>query len=120
MNKRQRLKTRLKDLVYTFVKERDEYTCQWCEKTVSHNNCQASHVVSVARDGRLAHDPLNIKVLCGTCHEKWGADTVAGQKWFQELFPERWEHIERERIANLSKGRIPHSWFEDKIEEFKC
>lgn len=50
------------------VYNRDKNTCQHCNKLCSGSDRHASHVIPVSRDGRLAMDPMNMKVLCYHCH----------------------------------------------------
>jgi 5-methylcytosine-specific restriction endonuclease McrA len=115
---RKRLEGKLMGMVKAFVKERDNHTCQWCGRDhLKGFFCQASHVISIRIDLRLAYDPMNMKVLCTQCHAKYEGNKEAGKEWFKQKFPERFLYIEQQRIDNLKKGTMFDSWFEDKIKE---
>ena len=119
-SKKRLLKDRLDKLVKDFVKARDNKTCQRCKKVVEGSDCHGSHVIPVSRDGRLAFDDLNIKVLCMHCHlHWWHKHPVEAGDWFKSTFPERWEYLENEYNNNTRGGSIPIWWYEEKIEEYK-
>ena len=115
---RRKLKDRLEKLVKDHVRERDQHTCQRCERQVYGTNCHASHVIPVSRDGRLAFDPLNLKVLCFHHHINWWHKHPAESgPWFIEKFPERWEYLQGRLLAHRDLGSIHLDWFEERIAE---
>ena len=117
---KRKLKDTLEKLVKDFVRERDNYTCQKCSRQVEGTNCHASHVIPVSRDGRLAFDPLNLKVLCFHCHINWWhKNPAASGPWFIETFPKRWEYLQERLLAHAGLGTIHLDWFEERIAEFK-
>ncbi len=117
---RRKLKDKLEKLVKNFVRERDDYTCQKCRKRVEGTNCHASHVIPVSRDGRLAFDPLNLKVLCFHDHINWWhKNPAASGPWFIETFPDRWEYLQDKLLLHRGLGTIHLDWFEERIAEFK-
>lgn len=118
-SEKRKLKDKLDKLVKEYVKLRDNYTCQKCGKIVEGVNCHGSHVIPVSRDGRLAFDDLNIKVLCYHDHINWWhKHPIEAGEWFTSKFPERWEYLENEYQQNAKVGSISVQWYKDKIEEF--
>jgi 5-methylcytosine-specific restriction endonuclease McrA len=113
---RKALKNKLELLVKAFVKKRDNYTCQHCDKKLEGSNCHASHVIPVSADGRLAYDALNLKVLCYHCHLNWWHKnpTEAGE-WYANKFPKRLKYLQDQHQQNQKLGSIPLSFFEDLI-----
>jgi len=117
---RRKLKDKLERLVKDYVKQRDNNTCQYCGKRVTGSDCHASHVIPVSRDGRLAYEPDNLKVLCMNHHlQGWHLHPIEFGKWFTDKFPERWEKISKMHQENQSKGSIPISWYREQIEIMK-
>lgn len=104
---RKRTKTKIKKdiekIVKTFVRNRDNNTCQKCGKQVFGSNCHVSHVKSVGAYPNLQFDPLNMKVLCYRCHIFWWhkEPTEAGQ-WFEERFPDRFLYLEKAKNERIS------------------
>jgi len=117
---RKKIKDKLEKAVKLFVKERDNYICQRCGKKVEGVNCHASHVIPVSRDGRMAFDPENLKVLCYHDHINWWhkAPLESGD-WFRKKFPDRLKNLERKHLENQSLGTIPLQWFYDEMEKYK-
>ena len=114
---RKKIKKKLELLVKSFVKERDNYTCQYCGKKVTGSNCHASHVVPVSQDGRLAYDPLNLKVMCYHHHINfWHLNPVDSGRWFMSKFPERWVYLEEQKKINQKLGTIKIDWYEERIK----
>jgi 5-methylcytosine-specific restriction endonuclease McrA len=92
------LKKKLSKLVKDYVKKRDNYTCQKCDKKVSGTNCHASHVIPVSSGNVLAFDPLNMKVLCYHHHINWWhKNPIESGEWFKKKFPERWEYLNKKK-----------------------
>ena len=50
------------------VKERDDYTCQICNKKVEGSNCDAHHIKSRKEFPELIYDVDNGQTLCHCCH----------------------------------------------------
>lgn len=114
---KRKIKDKLDKIVKEIVKIRDESTCQHCFKIVSGSDCHGSHVIPVSRDGRLAFDPLNIKVLCYHCHLNWWhKHPVESGEWFTKTFPERWEYLENKYRENAKQGSIPIAWYKEQLE----
>ena len=114
---RKKIKKKLELLVKSFVKKRDNYTCQWCRKQVVGANLHASHVVPVSQDGRLAYDPINLKSLCFHCHmNKWHKNPIEASRWFLSTFPERWVYLEEQKKINQRLGTIKIDWYEERIK----
>lgn len=102
-------------LAKQIVYKRDKDICQHCKVPVSWSNRHASHVIPVSRDGRLALDPLNMKVLCYHCHLNWRhKHPIEAGEWFTKTFPKRWEVL-KTRYADWPKGTISvvrlEEWF---------
>jgi len=114
---KRKIKDKLDKVVKDIVKIRDESTCQHCFKVVSGSDCHGSHVIPVSRDGRLAFDTLNIKVLCYHCHLNWWhKHPVESGDWFTKTFPERWEYLENKYKENTKQGSIPIAWYKEQLE----
>ena len=116
---KRKLKDKLEKIVKQIVKIRDNYTCQKCGKKVEGVNCHASHVIPVSRDGRLAYDVRNMKVMCYHCHINWfHKHPVEAGRWFTEKFPHRWTYLEHKYNNNSKGGSIPLWWYEERIEYY--
>ncbi len=116
---RQKLKKKLEGLVKKFVKIRDNYTCQYSGEKVEGTNCHASHVIPVSRDGRLAFDPLNMKVLSYHNHiNGWHKHPTEFGVWFREKFPDRMKYLEEKYLQNQKKGGIEIKWLESEIDKY--
>jgi|9_EtaG_2_1085328.scaffolds.fasta_scaffold04369_7 5-methylcytosine-specific restriction endonuclease McrA len=114
---KRRIKDKLEKLVKGMVKQRDKNTCQKCNKVVEGANCHASHVIPVSRDGRLAFDPINLKVLCFHCHINWWHKhpTESG-KWYESKFPDRLEYLNKKHQENRTLGSITLNWYKEHYE----
>jgi 5-methylcytosine-specific restriction endonuclease McrA len=98
MSRRQNIRVKLDELVKTFVRKRDNYTCQRCLKQVTGYNCHVSHVIPVSATLSLAYDPLNMKILCYFCHfHWWHKNPLEAAQWFKDKFPERWKYLKQRR-----------------------
>jgi 5-methylcytosine-specific restriction endonuclease McrA len=98
---------------------RDKDTCQHCGKYVQWCDRHASHVIPVSRDGRLAMDPLNMKVLCYHCHlNRRHKHPIEAGEWYTKKFPDRWE-ILQERYRDGGKWSISLTWLEESLENNK-
>ena len=117
---RRKLKDKLEKIVKDIIKERDNRACQKCGKQVTGSDCHASHVIPVSRDGRLAFDPENMKVLCYHHHLNWWhKHPVEAGQWFRDKFPERWEYLDKTYQNNTKGGSIPLWWYREQIEKYK-
>ena len=106
-------------LVKRAVKKRDNNKCQKCGKEVKGSSCHASHVIPVSKDGRLAYDIQNMKVMCYGCHlQWWHLHPVEAGQWFKDTFPERWEYLERKHKENQKLGSIQTEFYIEIIEEY--
>ena len=116
---KKKLKDKLDKLVKDIVKIRDNNTCQHCNKYVEGVNCHGSHVIPVSRDGRLAFDDLNIKVLCYHCHMNWWhKHPIEAGEWFTSKFPERWEYLQNKYQNNARGGSISMDWYQERFEYY--
>ena len=88
------VKNRLWKLCKQIIRERDDYTCQWCRKKLESKKCQTSHVIPRANGNALYFDLQNLKVLCFYCHKhKWHANPIEAESWFEAKFPDRYEYL---------------------------
>lgn len=95
---RTKLNDKLDKLVKQFVKDRDNYTCQYCGKHLEGSNCHASHVIPVSAGSKLKFDPLNLKVLCYHHHLNWWhKHPIESAAWFRETFPDRYEYLQENK-----------------------
>ena len=112
-----KLKKELMELVKAYVKKRDNYTCQKCEKKIEGSNCQASHVFPVSSGNRLAFDPMNIKVLCCHCHLNWWhKNPTQSGVWFRRKFPERYKYLDERKHEIVKWKEID---YRIQIDNFK-
>lgn len=50
----------------------DPHVCEECGRPLHHYSAMfCSHVLARGAHAEMAHDPRNINILCGRCHEKW-------------------------------------------------
>lgn len=118
---RRKIKDRLDKLVKKYIKIRDNFTCQHCNKMVQGVNCHGSHIIPVSADGRLAFDPENIKVLCFHCHRNfWHLNPTGSGVWFAAKFPERLASLKAKHLTNKTKGTIKMYEYEEMEEEIKA
>lgn len=113
-----KIKKKLELVVKAIVKLRDKNVCQHCGKYVEGANCHASHVIPVSRDGRLAFDPMNLKVLCYHCHLNWWHKhpTESG-KWYESKFPERMKSLNDKHLENQKLGSISIEWYQEQLDK---
>ena len=116
---RQKAKEKLMLLAKKSVYERDNYTCKRCQRQVYGKNCHASHIIPVSADGRLAFNPLNMKVLCYKDHLWWHENPCESGMWYRSTFPENWRYLQAEKLKNATLGSIPLSWFEEQIADYR-
>lgn len=118
---KRKLKDKLEKIVKEIVKIRDNYTCQKCGKEVEGVNCHASHVIPVSRDGRLAFDPMNMKVLCFHDHINWWhKHPVEAGEWYRNKYPIIWEYLDEKYQSNARGGSIPVHWYREQIEFYSA
>ena len=111
------------NLAKLIAKERDEWTCQYCEKQSNGQDMHGSHVINEAKDHRLAIDTVNIKALCYNCHlHGWHKQVLIYAEWFENNFRNRSVYLKFEHFENKNLGSIPVSfWYKslyDLIIEF--
>lgn len=111
------LKSKLWNLCKTYVRKRDMYTCQKCEKHVDGMGADTSHVLGKGSYPDLKYEPLNLKLLCTACHKFWWHDnpTESGV-WFQHKFPQRHKYLES--IKNKTT-QLRRPDFLQLIEDYK-
>ena len=89
---RQKLKTEM--AAKKFVKVRDGYICQKCDKYLEGSNAHASHVIPVSAGNQFRYDELNMKCMCFHCHMNWWhKNPIEAGDWFKEKFPDRHEYL---------------------------
>lgn len=50
----------------------DPHVCEECGRPLySYSAMYCSHILARGAHPEMAHDPRNINILCGRCHEKW-------------------------------------------------
>lgn len=102
---KQKLKEQLWELCKTYVRLRDENTCQRCLKEVHGSNAHTSHVIPKSHGNILKFDDQNLKLLCGFCHLRWWhKNPLDAAEWFKSEFPGRWKYIQKQKnkILKLS------------------
>jgi len=121
LSPRRKLEKALDKLSKDCAKARDKYICQKCGKV--GGQMHGSHVIPVSAGKRLRWDIMNIKCLCAYCHRRfWHSSPMEACKWFSEVFPERWEYLQREKAKGSKKWSIEElellkDWLEDYLEE---
>jgi 5-methylcytosine-specific restriction endonuclease McrA len=92
------VKKRLWKLCRLIIISRDNYTCQWCHRVLLPAQCQVSHVIPRAQGNALYFDPLNLKILCFSCHRrKWHANPFEAAQWFAQTFPDRAAYLDQHK-----------------------
>lgn len=118
--KKSTIKKKLEKLCNQIVKERDDYTCQWCGKKVEGSNCHASHIIPKSHCGRLRYNPLNLKVLCYNCHiHKWHKDPIRADEWIKEKFPERIKELKKLDSEYSKMGTIHILEYQEMLDKLK-
>lgn len=111
------LKKKLDKLVKDYVKQRDNYTCQRCNKIVEGTNCHASHVLPVGSHANMQFDPLNMKVLCYHDHINWWhKNPLESGEWYRQTFPERWAYLEAQDKLRIKLTTVE---LQEKIDYYK-
>jgi 5-methylcytosine-specific restriction protein A len=111
------LKRKLWDLCKEYVRKRDKNICQKCGNYVDGMGADTSHVLGKGSYPELKFEPLNLKLLCTSCHKFWWHDnpTESG-KWFEKNFPDRKKYLDS--IKNKRAGLKRHDYLR-LIEEYK-
>ena len=113
--KKNKLREDILTLVNTWIKFRDNRTCQKTKQKVSGNNCHPSHIIPQSADKRLALEPRNIKVLSYHSHINWRhKNPTESGKRYRETFPQNMQRLEKKHLENQWRWSI--SLFE--YEEF--
>jgi len=113
---RDKLKKKLELAVKTYIKQRDNYTCQHCHKKVEGSNCHASHILSVGAHSNMQFEPRNMKVLCFHCHRQfWHGDPALSSHWYIQTFPENWAYLIEQSNTAL---KIPTCELQDRIDYY--
>ncbi len=113
---RQKLEKKLDMAWKIAVKERDEYICQKCGKSVESTNCHASHVIPRSWGKRVRWELNNGKVLCFHCHMNWWhKNPTESGLWFKDKFPDRYEYLME--IKKLGTIKYSLEELEELLEE---
>lgn len=114
---RRKLIEKLDKLVMEKVRERDNWTCQWCGKHVEKRNAHVSHVIPRSKGYALRWDFNNLKLLCFHCHiNRYHKDPLEAAEWFKGKFPDRWEYLE-ERRNDIKKWTLEE--LKELVDEIK-
>lgn len=71
----------------------EDQPCTKCGKRFEKMQC--SHVWSIGTSPGLRFDIMNVKPLCGHCHNFWWhLEPMESKDWFVNIFPERWKYLE--------------------------
>ena len=98
----------LDTLARTCVKERDDWTCQYCNKQTQGLDLQWHHI-RYRTLNHLRWDLLNGISLCASCHRQWHQGALL-QVWFEQNFKARYDYI-------YSKSRHEGTWKEQDFRE---
>lgn len=103
-------------LAKLYVKKRDKNTCQKCKKAwLTWSNLQASHIIPVSGDRRLAVDHNNMKVLCYHCHlQRRHKNPLEASEWIKTKFPDRVTYLQ-DRYRNKPLWSINISEYEERL-----
>jgi len=94
-SERRKLEVRCRELTALLVKQRDEYTCQWCGQTQEQGfKIDAAHVLPKGTHPRMQFELINIVSLCFRCHDQRWHKESRGLPWFKEAYPDRWATIQ--------------------------
>lgn len=72
-----------------------------CVRCGSYDNLHKSHIIAVSGTHQLEFEPLNVKILCYSCHlHFWHKDVIAAARWAREYFgDERIDWLEEQQIS---------------------
>ena len=115
-NLKSQLYKKVLKLAKEYIKKKNKYTCQRCgKKWLKWANCQASHIIPVSWDRRLAVDHWNMKVLCYNCHLQWRhKNPLEASDWLKEKFPDRVLYL-KDKYINKPMGTIDISEYEKRL-----
>lgn len=82
----------LDELAKLCCKTRDNWTCQFCKKTVGGWDCNAHHI-KCRKHNYLRWDLINLLTLCAACHRVKFHDGPEGAVWFEGKYPDRYKYI---------------------------
>jgi len=90
----------------TNILARDNFTCQYCTKTVHSKEATLDHVVPRSQGGGTSW--LNIVCCCVRCNRRKGGRTPqqAGMPLLREPFVPDWLPVMQIRLY----GKVPNSW----------
>lgn len=78
------------------AKERDNYICQKCGKTVSGMNAHGSHIYNEGTYRSMSADVDNILTFCYYCHIYWWhKNPIEASEWFKKKFPELYKVLRK-------------------------
>jgi len=105
-SRRKLIEDEIEFLCKTYIKKRDQHTCQWCKNKVSGRNEQWSHIIPKGSDSFLRWHPLNTKVLCLSCHRKWHNSPLEATEWFNKKYPGRYKYLKKIHNTNHNNFKI--------------
>lgn len=101
----------------SIVRIRDRWICQKCW---SRKMTQCSHVINDGADTRLSVDPINMKLLCYSCHlYRRHRNPIQAYEWYTQKYPKRLKYLKEQHKANMSKGSISLIRWEETYNELK-
>ena len=53
-----------------FILIRDSWVCYYCQAKLDSTNASVDHVIPLAKDKSLSHDPSNLVACCRRCNSK--------------------------------------------------
>jgi 5-methylcytosine-specific restriction endonuclease McrA len=113
----EKLKKKLWSLCVEYVRLRDNWTCQHCDKLVTKSNAHTSHVIPKSHGNVLRFDEQNLKLLCYHCHLNWfHKNPIEAADWFKKKFPERYEYIMKRKEEYF---KIDEIWLIKQIEVYE-
>jgi len=113
------IKKKLEILVKSYVKTRDNYTCQRCGKKLEKSNCHASHIFPVSKGLMWAYDPENIITLCFHCHINfWHKNPTEAYLWFVTNFKKKYQYLTSKILAYKTR-EIKNYELEELYERLK-
>jgi hypothetical protein len=100
-----------RDIVFShMVRERAEHTCEWCGKFCGekHENgrLDCSHIFSRRHKATRWH-PDNAVAHCFTCHQTYGENPVAANRWLLDHFGGGYMEILEEKKNSIVKRSKP-------------
>lgn len=94
------------DVFSKLVRERAGNTCEWCGKYcgAKHENgrLDCSHIFS-RRHTAIRWHPDNAVAHCFTCHQTYGENPVAANRWLMEHFGQGYMDLLEEKKNTIKK-----------------